>query len=84
MVDDAKYYRRFIEKAPTMNMRKDEMIVFMSKHEIEIPNPIPTKLVLLEKMWKKKYWKTVSHWLYDWKSWLFFSTVAHIIAYWVP
>ena len=36
-----------------MNMRKDEMIVFMSKHEIEIPNPIPTKLVLLEKMWKK-------------------------------
>ena len=53
MVDDAKYYRRFIEKAPTMNMRKDEMIVFMSKHEIEIPNPIPTKLVLLEKIWKK-------------------------------
>ena len=26
------------------------MIVFMSKHDIEIPNPIPTKSVLLEKI----------------------------------
>ena len=33
-----------------MNIKKDEMIAFMSKHDIEIPNPIPTKSVLLEKI----------------------------------
>ena len=49
-MDNAKYHCRFIEKAPTMNIKKDEMIAFMSKHDIEIPNPIPTKSVLLEKI----------------------------------
>ena len=33
-----------------MNIKKDELIAFMSKHDIEIPNPIPTKSVLLEKI----------------------------------
>ena len=33
-----------------MNMKKDEMIASMSKHDTEIPNPIPTKSVLLEKI----------------------------------
>ena len=33
-----------------MNIKKDEMIAFMSKQDIEIPNPIPTKSVLLEKI----------------------------------
>ena len=32
------------------NMKKDEMIAFMSKHNIEILNIIPTNLVLLEKI----------------------------------
>ena len=49
-MDNAKYHCRFIEKAPTMNIKKDEMIAFMSKHDIEIPTPIPTKSVLLEKI----------------------------------
>ena len=49
-MDNAKYHCKFIEKAPTMNIKKDEMIAFMSKHDIEIPNPIPTKSVLLEKI----------------------------------
>ena len=31
-------------------MKKDEMIAFMSKHNIEILNIIPTKSVLLEKI----------------------------------
>ena len=31
-------------------MKKDEMIAFMSKHDIEIPNLIPTNSVLLEKL----------------------------------
>ena len=47
---NAKYLCRLIEKAPVMNMKKDEMIAFMSKHNIEIPNPVPTKSVLLEKI----------------------------------
>ena len=50
VIDSAKYHCRFIEKAPTMNMKKGEMIAIMSKHYIEIPNPVPTKLVLLEKI----------------------------------
>ena len=34
-------------------MKKDEMIAFMSKHNIEILNMIPTKSVLLEKIMYK-------------------------------
>ena len=52
-MENAKYYTRFIEKALTMNMKKDEMIAFMSKYNIEILNPIPTNLVLLEKIFNK-------------------------------
>ena len=47
---NAKYLCRLIEKAPVMNMKKNEMIAFMSKYDIEIPNPVPTKSVLLEKI----------------------------------
>ena len=50
VMDNAKYHCRFIKKAPTMNIKMDEMIAFMSKHDIEIPNPIPAKSVLLEKI----------------------------------
>ena len=32
-----------------MNPKKDKKIAFMSKQDFEIPNLIPTKLVLLEK-----------------------------------
>ena len=50
VMDSAKYQCRFTEKAPTVNMEKGEMIAVMSKHDIEIPNPIPTKSVLLKKI----------------------------------
>ena len=46
---NAKYHCRFIEKELTMNIKKYKMIAFMSKHDTEIPNPISTKSVLLEK-----------------------------------
>ena len=49
VTDSAKYHCRLIEKALTMNMKKGEMIAVISKPDIEIPNPIPTKSVLLEK-----------------------------------
>ena len=50
VMDSTKYHCRFIKNAPTMNMKKGEMIAVMSKHDIEIPNPIPTKSVLSEKI----------------------------------
>ena len=50
VMDSAKYHCRFIAKAPTMKMKKGEVIAAMSKHDIEISNPIPTKSVLLEKI----------------------------------
>ena len=49
-MDNAKYHCRFIEKTPTMNIKKDEMIVFILNHDIEILNPIPKKSVILEKI----------------------------------
>lgn len=54
------------------------MIAFMSKHYIEILNPIPTKPELLEKTCKKKKLKkktVVIDPMAD-KSYLFFSTVV--------
>ena len=63
-MNNVKYHSRLIEKTPTMIMKKDEMIAFMSKNDIEIPNPVPTKLVLLQKIRKKIYLKRVCHWFY--------------------
>ena len=51
-MDNVKYHSRFIEKAPIMNMKKDEIIAFMSKHDIEISNPIEVKLVFSKKFAK--------------------------------
>ena len=31
---NAKYFCRLIEMTPIMNVKKDEMIAFMSKHDI--------------------------------------------------
>ena len=50
VMNSAKDHCRFIEKAPTMNMKKGEMIAVISKQDIEIPNPVPTKSVLLKKI----------------------------------
>ena len=43
-MENSKYHSRFIL------VKKDEMIAFMSKHNIEILNMIPTNSVLLEKI----------------------------------
>ena len=50
VMDSAKYPSRFIEKAPTINMKKGKMIAVMSKQDIGILNPVPAKSVLLEKI----------------------------------
>ena len=49
-MDNAKYHCTFIEKTPTMNIKTDEMTVFILNCDIEIPNPIPRKSVILEKI----------------------------------
>ena len=53
LMGNAKYHTRFIEKASTINMKKDEIIAFMSKHDIEILKSILAKSVLLEKILNK-------------------------------
>ena len=53
VMDNAKYHSRLLEKNATMAMRKDEMIEFMKRHDIDIPTPLPTKPVLLEKVHEK-------------------------------
>ena len=50
VLDNSKYHNRYVEKTPTMNMEKNDTIAFMINHGIEIPNPLPTKPVLLQKI----------------------------------
>ena len=85
-MDSAKYHCRFIEKAPTMNMKKGEMIAVMLNHDTEIPNSIPTKSVLLEKNLiilkdiEKQY--AIIAWLK--KPAILFYGCLRFIAYWIP
>ena len=53
VMDHAKYHSRLIEKTPLVNMKKDYIIKFIVKHNKDIPNPVPTKPVLLEKIRKR-------------------------------
>ena len=49
--DNAKYHSRLMERSPfMMNTRKDKMIAFMKKHDISIPEHVPVKAVLLERI----------------------------------
>lgn len=65
--DSAKHYIEFIEKTPVMNMKKNETIAFITKHDIEILNPIPTNPVLLGNLAKKnlKNRMSLSGWLFQ-------------------
>ena len=50
-MNNAKCHSRLIEKRPTMNMKKkNDMILFMASHHIEIPSPLPIQPVLLQKI----------------------------------
>ena len=52
-INNAKYHSRLVERTPSINMKKDELIKYMIKQNIDIPNPIPAKPVLLEKIREK-------------------------------
>ena len=48
VVDNASYHSRLKVKIPTMSSKKDDIIRFMSEHNLDIPNPVPIKAVMLE------------------------------------
>ena len=48
VMNNAKYHNRLAEPKPSMRMKKDDMIAFMNKHDIPIPQPVPMKPVLLD------------------------------------
>ena len=47
VIDNASYHSRQLVKIPTMATKKDGMVTFMTTHNIVIPEPLPTKPVLL-------------------------------------
>ena len=48
ILDNASYYCRQVDKIPNMNKRKAEMLDFMKHNSITVPEPLPTKPVLLK------------------------------------
>ena len=76
VMNSTKYHCRFVEKTPWTK------IAVVSKHDIEIPNQILTKSVLLEKILiilkdiEKQY-------VIDSMAILFYGCLR-IIAYWIP
>ena len=48
ILDTASYHCRQVDKIPNLNTRKAEMLDFMKRNSIAVPEPLPTKLVLLE------------------------------------
>ena len=53
MLDNASYHSGFVQKIPTMNTLKADMIAFMKSNNITIPNLLPIKTVLLDLIKKK-------------------------------
>ena len=81
VMENAEYRCRLIEKAPTMNMKKNEIIAFMSKHHLELPNPVPTKSVLLENILKKILENSISLILWLKKLAILFCGCLRIVPY---
>ena len=48
ILDNASYHCHQVDKIPNMNTRKAEMLDFMKRNSITVPEPLPTKPVLLE------------------------------------
>ena len=48
ILDNASYHCRQVDKIPNMNTRKAEMLDFMKRNSITVPEPLPIKPVLLE------------------------------------
>ena len=48
ILNNASYHCRQVDKIPNINTRKAEMLDFMKRNSITIPEPLPTKPVLLE------------------------------------
>ena len=50
ILDNASYQCRQVDKIPNMNTKKAEMLDFMKRNSITVPEPLPTKPVLLEQI----------------------------------
>lgn len=48
VMDNAKYHSRLYDKAPTQSSLKGEIIEFLQKQGVVLPEPPPTKVVLLQ------------------------------------
>lgn len=47
VLDNASYHSRLQFKIPNMSYRKQDMLNFMQQHDVDIPDPLPIKSVLL-------------------------------------
>ena len=59
ILDNASYYCRQVDKIPNMNTRKAEMLDFMKRNSITVPEPLSTKPVLLERIKNDQYSKEI-------------------------
>ena len=48
ILDNASYHCCQVDKIPNMNTRKAEMLDFVKRNSLTVPEPLPTKPVLLE------------------------------------
>ena len=50
VIDNAKYYNQLFEgKIHSMKFKEGDMLTFMSKRNITVPLPVPTKPVWIQK-----------------------------------
>lgn len=50
VLDNASYHSRQLIKIPTKSSNKSEIIEFMKKFDLPVPDPVPIKLILLERI----------------------------------
>lgn len=50
VLDNASYHSRKTFRLPTMATKKEDMVQFMNVHNLDVPNPLPVKSVLLSKI----------------------------------
>ena len=46
--DNASYHSRVVDPRPNLSWKKDDILAYMRRHRIEVPDPVPIKPVLLQ------------------------------------
>ena len=60
-LDNTKHHSRYVERTPTMNMKKNDMIAIMINYGIEIPDPLSTKTCSVAENKASEYFQTVRY-----------------------